>query len=172
MFKPFRCIPTLGRGVEFQAIVRLFLPQLFIVYHCDPFMQNKLPVTSLSPTECEPAGRRFESEYLASKSKIKTSIIIQIRKPISRQYLKWWRHQAKYLVSYLHLLSKHMTWEKSLYTGTVTEANCSQSWWLLFFSTVWAQKVENETKTLVLRWSFGVSAEEYHYDKLIKFSIY
>lgn len=155
MFKPFQCIPILGRGVEFQAIVRLFLPQLFIMYHCDPSMQNKPPVTSLSPTECEPAGRRFESEYLASKSKIKTSIIIQIRKPISRQYLKWWRHQAKYLVSYLHLLSKHMTWEKSLYTGTVRGKLFSELVIFILFNSLGTEgRKQNQNPGLKLKlWS-------------------
>lgn len=85
MFKPFQCIPILGHGVELQHILTLLL---LIMYHCNLAMKNKHPTTSLSPTKYEQAGSSFESKYLASKPKIKMNIIILIRKPISKPFLK------------------------------------------------------------------------------------
>ena len=84
MFKPFQCIPILGHGVELQDITILLL----IIYYCNLAVKNKHPMTSLSPTKYEQPGSSFASEYLASKPRIKMSIIMLIRKPISKEFLK------------------------------------------------------------------------------------
>lgn len=85
MFKPFQCIPIPGRGVESHDVILLLL---LIVYHCHLAMINKQPITSLSPPQYEQAGSSFESEYLASKPRIKMSIVMLIRKLSSKQFLK------------------------------------------------------------------------------------
>lgn len=126
MFKPFQCISILGHGVELQDIIYYFF---WSCNHGSLAVKNKHPMTSLLPTKYEQAGSSFESEYLASKPRIKMSIIMLIIKPISKQFLKQCRHRAKYLVRYLHLPSKHMTPENSINTGMVTDTNCSQRWW-------------------------------------------
>lgn len=85
MFKPFQCILISEDGVELQGITLLFL---LIMYHCHLAMNNQHLMTKLSPIKYAQAGSNFESEYLASKLRIKMSIIMLIRKPISKQFLK------------------------------------------------------------------------------------
>lgn len=83
MFKPFQHIFILEDEVKLQGFILLLL---LIMYHCHLAMKNKHPMTNLSPTKYEQAGSN--SEYLASKPRIKMSIIMLIRKQISKQFLK------------------------------------------------------------------------------------
>lgn len=122
MFKPFQCIPILGHGVELQDII--ILPFLNI-YHCNLAMKNKPPMTSLSPPKYEQAGSSFKSEYLASKPRIKMSIINANHKA-SLQTISKAAKASSQIPSEIFAFTEQAHDPRN--TGMVTEGNCSQRW--------------------------------------------
>lgn len=96
------------------------------MYHCNLAMKNKPPMTSLSsPPKYEQTGSSFKSEYFASKSRIKMTIINANHKA-SLQTISKAAKASSQIPSEIFVFTEQAHDPRN--TGTVTEGNCSQRW--------------------------------------------